>query len=136
VIDRSLSRLVERFLLDNYKPHQLSTYALTLYRHTFTDDKGISIPVGEQGFAALLTRARQPALKNLHGETIIGPPQAICPVQWAAKEGSNVTDRSLTLFMSVLVSSTSPSSALFTCTFSSSNFVAMIGLLLASNAVV
>eukprot|EP00798_Chlamydomonas_sp_ICE-L_P019429 gene19429-26087_t len=31
------SKLVERFLLDNYKPHQLSTYALTLYRHIFED---------------------------------------------------------------------------------------------------
>ncbi|PNW70497.1 hypothetical protein CHLRE_17g722350v5 [Chlamydomonas reinhardtii] len=29
------SKLVERFLLDNYKPHQLSTYALTLYRYNF-----------------------------------------------------------------------------------------------------
>eukprot|EP00873_Tetraselmis_striata_P004610 jgi/Tetstr1/424874/TSEL_015369.t1 len=26
------SKLVERFLLDGYRPHQLSTYALTLYR--------------------------------------------------------------------------------------------------------
>ena len=40
-------RLVERFLLDNYKPHQLSTYALTLYRYNFKtqDDKGV--PCGE-----------------------------------------------------------------------------------------
>lgn len=28
------SKLVERFLLDGYKPHQLSTYALTLFRYT------------------------------------------------------------------------------------------------------
>eukprot|EP00842_Homolaphlyctis_polyrhiza_P004675 jgi/Hompol1/5208/HPOL_004232-RA len=28
------SKLMERFLLDNYVPHQLSTYALTLYRYT------------------------------------------------------------------------------------------------------
>ncbi|KAL1475071.1 hypothetical protein MTO96_037552 [Rhipicephalus appendiculatus] len=27
------SKLVERFLLDAYKPHQASTYALTLLRH-------------------------------------------------------------------------------------------------------
>lgn len=27
------SKLVERFLINGYKPHQLSTYALTLYRH-------------------------------------------------------------------------------------------------------
>ncbi|KAI9209684.1 P-loop containing nucleoside triphosphate hydrolase protein [Polychytrium aggregatum] len=28
------SKLIERFLLNDFKPHQLSTYALTLYRHT------------------------------------------------------------------------------------------------------
>eukprot|EP00744_Colponema_vietnamica_P010563 GILI01014915.1.p1 GENE.GILI01014915.1~~GILI01014915.1.p1 ORF type:complete len:227 (+),score=43.34 GILI01014915.1:30-683(+) len=28
------SKLVERFLLNNYQPRQLSTYALTLFRHT------------------------------------------------------------------------------------------------------
>ena len=28
------SKLMERFLMDGYKPHQLSTYALTLYHHT------------------------------------------------------------------------------------------------------
>jgi Rab-like protein 2 len=28
------SKLMERFLLDDFIPHQLSTYALTLYRHT------------------------------------------------------------------------------------------------------
>ena len=49
-------RLVERFLLDNYKPHQLSTYALTLYRHNFKtqDDKTMPIgafPVPVSGFA-------------------------------------------------------------------------------------
>eukprot|EP00730_Choanoeca_flexa_P001753 TRINITY_DN10770_c0_g1_i1.p1 TRINITY_DN10770_c0_g1~~TRINITY_DN10770_c0_g1_i1.p1 ORF type:complete len:225 (+),score=23.77 TRINITY_DN10770_c0_g1_i1:589-1263(+) len=27
------SKLVERFLMDDYQPHQLSTYALTLFRH-------------------------------------------------------------------------------------------------------
>jgi len=27
------SKLVERFLMDDYKPHQLSTYALTLFRY-------------------------------------------------------------------------------------------------------
>mmetsp|Transcript_14175 Transcript_14175/g.38399 ORF Transcript_14175/g.38399 Transcript_14175/m.38399 type:complete len:240 (+) Transcript_14175:111-830(+) len=34
------SKLVERFLLDNYKPHQLSTYALTLYDYKFKDTDG------------------------------------------------------------------------------------------------
>eukprot|EP00040_Diaphanoeca_grandis_P015862 m.81479 g.81479 ORF g.81479 m.81479 type:complete len:205 (-) comp25423_c0_seq1:115-729(-) len=28
------SRLVERFLMDDYEPHQVSTFALTLFRHT------------------------------------------------------------------------------------------------------
>ncbi|CAG0884102.1 unnamed protein product [Darwinula stevensoni] len=30
------SKLLERFLVDGYKPQQLSTYALTLYRHRMT----------------------------------------------------------------------------------------------------
>jgi hypothetical protein len=38
---------VERFLLDNYKPHQLSTYALTLYRHDYKGEDGKVTPVGE-----------------------------------------------------------------------------------------
>ena len=32
------SKLVERYLKDNYKPQQLSTYALTLFKHTDTVD--------------------------------------------------------------------------------------------------
>ena len=32
------SKLVERFLLNNYQSRQLSTYALTLFRHTATVD--------------------------------------------------------------------------------------------------
>lgn len=40
------SKLVERFLLDDYKPHQLSTYALTLYRHDFKEPEGkITTPI-------------------------------------------------------------------------------------------
>eukprot|EP00955_Chlamydomonas_euryale_P091112 364597-Chlamydomonas_euryale.AAC.9 len=39
-------RLVERYLLDNYKPHQLSTYALTLYRHDYKTTEGTTVPVG------------------------------------------------------------------------------------------
>ena len=42
------SRLVERYLLDNYKPHQLSTYALTLYRHDYDGAAGRKLPVGER----------------------------------------------------------------------------------------
>nr|XP_046250993.1 RAB, member of RAS oncogene family-like 2 isoform X2 [Scatophagus argus] len=30
------SKLMERFLMDEYRPQQLSTYALTLYKHTAT----------------------------------------------------------------------------------------------------
>ena len=44
----SVLRLVERYLLDNYKPHQLSTYALTLYRHDHVDGDGRKIPIGEE----------------------------------------------------------------------------------------
>ncbi|XP_043944551.1 rab-like protein 2A [Protopterus annectens] len=32
------SKLMERFLLDGYRPQQLSTYALTLYKHTAAVD--------------------------------------------------------------------------------------------------
>ncbi|KAF1386611.1 hypothetical protein PFLUV_G00096660 [Perca fluviatilis] len=31
------SKLMERFLMDEYRPQQLSTYALTLYKHTATE---------------------------------------------------------------------------------------------------
>jgi len=38
------SKLVERFLMEDYNPRQLSTYALTLFRHTATvDDKKVSV---------------------------------------------------------------------------------------------
>ena len=38
------SKLVERYLKDNYKPQQLSTYALTLFKHTdIVDDKEVSL---------------------------------------------------------------------------------------------
>ncbi|XP_055107889.1 rab-like protein 2B isoform X3 [Symphalangus syndactylus] len=32
------SKLMERFLMDSFQPQQLSTYALTLYKHTATVD--------------------------------------------------------------------------------------------------
>ncbi len=32
------SKLVERFLMNNYQPRQLSTYALTLFRHSFVHE--------------------------------------------------------------------------------------------------
>jgi len=37
------SKLVERFLMDGYQPQQLSTYALTLFRHN------MKLPVGPEG---------------------------------------------------------------------------------------
>ena len=38
------SKLVERFLLEDFVPRQLSTYALTLYRHeTEIEDKKINV---------------------------------------------------------------------------------------------
>jgi hypothetical protein len=39
------SRLVERFLMDGYEPHQDSTYALTLYRYN-TEIEGKPVAVG------------------------------------------------------------------------------------------
>lgn len=41
------SKLVERFLLDNYRPHQLSTYALTLYtyKHKLADGKVVPVDI-------------------------------------------------------------------------------------------
>lgn len=40
----SMSRLIERFLMDDYKPHQLSTYALTLFRYkTRIQDMAVSV---------------------------------------------------------------------------------------------
>ena len=40
------SKLVERFLMDNYQPQQLSTYALTLFRH-ITEVDGVDVTVGK-----------------------------------------------------------------------------------------
>jgi len=38
------SKLIERYLMDNYEPRQLSTFALTVYRHTITiDDKTLEV---------------------------------------------------------------------------------------------
>lgn len=51
-------RLVERFLLDNYRPHQLSTYALTLYQHQFKTPEGRDIPVGAPLVACLASSMR------------------------------------------------------------------------------
>uniref|UniRef100_A0A4W3GUC2 RAB, member of RAS oncogene family like 2A n=1 Tax=Callorhinchus milii TaxID=7868 RepID=A0A4W3GUC2_CALMI len=38
------SKLMERFLVDGYRPQQLSTYALTLYKHSTTlNDKTVLV---------------------------------------------------------------------------------------------
>ena len=43
--DSRLFRLVERFLMDQYKPRQLSTYALTVFRHLAKDAAGKEISI-------------------------------------------------------------------------------------------
>ncbi|RDD46360.1 Rab-like protein 2A [Trichoplax sp. H2] len=52
------SKLVERFLMDDYKPQQLSTYALTLFRYNTTmNGKSIGVDIwdtaGQERFASL-----------------------------------------------------------------------------------
>lgn len=52
------SKLVERFLLDSYKPYQFSTYALTLYRHkTKVDGEPVTVDfwdtAGQERFKTL-----------------------------------------------------------------------------------
>jgi len=39
------SKLVERFLMNEYKPRQMSTYALTVFRHKQKDDSGKDIDI-------------------------------------------------------------------------------------------
>ncbi|XP_049942377.1 rab-like protein 2A [Schistocerca serialis cubense] len=52
------SKLVERFLLDKYKPHQLSTYALTLFRYeTNVNEESVTVDfwdtAGQEMFQSL-----------------------------------------------------------------------------------
>ncbi|XP_032796054.1 rab-like protein 2A isoform X1 [Daphnia magna] len=52
------SKLIERFLMDDYKPHQLSTYALTLFRYkTQVQEKSVSVDfwdtAGQERFESL-----------------------------------------------------------------------------------
>ncbi|EDO43734.1 predicted protein [Nematostella vectensis] len=52
------SKLVERFLMDGYKPQQLSTYALTLFHYeTKVDDKDIRVDfwdtAGQERFSSM-----------------------------------------------------------------------------------
>jgi hypothetical protein len=50
---------VERFLQASYKPHLLSTYALTLYKHTYKADDGTQLPVGESRNTKLKSTIQQ-----------------------------------------------------------------------------
>mmetsp|Transcript_20525 Transcript_20525/g.39005 ORF Transcript_20525/g.39005 Transcript_20525/m.39005 type:complete len:250 (+) Transcript_20525:353-1102(+) len=54
------TKLVERFLMDGYKPHQLSTFALTLFRYNFKQADGDTIPVD------IWDTAGQERFQNLH----------------------------------------------------------------------
>jgi len=52
------SKLVERFLMDGYKPQQLSTYALTLFHYpTTVNDKAVNVEfwdtAGQERFSSL-----------------------------------------------------------------------------------
>ncbi|XP_045691031.1 rab-like protein 2B isoform X2 [Phyllostomus hastatus] len=51
------SKLMERFLLDGFRPQQLSTYALTLYKHTATVD-GRTVLVAPVRRSELCSRCR------------------------------------------------------------------------------
>lgn len=42
------SKLVERYLMDEYNPRQLSTFALTLFRKNAKLDDGAEVKVGEE----------------------------------------------------------------------------------------
>ncbi|KAM5253823.1 rab-like protein 2B isoform 3-T10 [Hipposideros larvatus] len=57
------SKLMERFLMDGFQPQQLSTYALTLYKHTATVD-GRTVIVGER--YKVFDVQRKVTYKNLH----------------------------------------------------------------------
>lgn len=54
------SKLVERFLLDGYRPHQLSTYALTLYRYNH------KVPDGEDIAVDFWDTAGQERFNSMH----------------------------------------------------------------------
>lgn len=41
------SKLVERYLMDEYNPRQLSTFALTLFRKNVRQEDGSEVKVGE-----------------------------------------------------------------------------------------
>ena len=39
------SKLIERFLLEGYVPHRLSTYSVTIYNHVWKKPDGDEVPV-------------------------------------------------------------------------------------------
>ncbi|XP_061060697.1 rab-like protein 2B isoform X5 [Eubalaena glacialis] len=62
------SKLMERFLMDGFQPQQLSTYALTLYKHTATVD-GKTVLVGSQScvhIADFWDTAGQERFQSMH----------------------------------------------------------------------
>ncbi|XP_049550105.1 rab-like protein 2B isoform X7 [Orcinus orca] len=62
------SKLMERFLMDGFQPRQLSTHALTLYKHTATVD-GKTVLVGSQScvhIADFWDTAGQERFQSMH----------------------------------------------------------------------
>lgn len=55
------SKLVERFLLQEYKPQQMSTFALTLFRHTYRREPG-----GEEVGVNIWDTAGQERFESVH----------------------------------------------------------------------
>jgi Rab-like protein 2 len=54
------SKLVERYLMDNYQPEQLSTYALTLFHHQ------TQLPDGRKAAVDFWDTAGQERFNNMH----------------------------------------------------------------------
>ncbi|OAJ32759.1 hypothetical protein, variant [Batrachochytrium dendrobatidis JEL423] len=65
------SKLMERFLLDDYVPHQQSTYALTLYRHNAIHPKSTSNPP-EKIAVDFWDTAGQERFQSMHASYYMG----------------------------------------------------------------
>ena len=65
-VHEELCRLVERYLQDSYNPQQLSTYALTLYRHKMALPDGGHVDVGMY----LSTHFPRHSFTNCHDPTV------------------------------------------------------------------
>ncbi|KAH6567303.1 hypothetical protein BASA60_009110 [Batrachochytrium salamandrivorans] len=65
------SKLMERFLLDDYVPHQLSTYALTLYRHNAVHPKPTCNPP-ERLAVDFWDTAGQERFQSMHASYYMG----------------------------------------------------------------